>query len=428
MPSGSHPCRACENIALLDRVAPPTSADEASAPHRSRGVVFERSGRDRVLTGVAGGLADRLGVDPTVIRLAFVSLSLAAGIGIVLYLLAYLAAVEPAAAAAEPPPTSIRQSVAIGLIVLGVLLLLRQAGVWFGDALVWPMVLVALGSAVIWTRAGERDRSRLFELAQRLPVGSQELVLGRGPIIRLAVGAVLLLSGVAGFLTSGDLSANAPIAVTATVLGLGVIAGPGVWRLGRQLTEERRERIRSQERAEVAAHLHDSVLQTLALIQRSGEPREMAALARAQERELRAWLYGGARATDQASLRTAIDETAAGIERTHSVALEVVVVGDCPIDERTAALVLAIREAIVNAAIHSGSSAASVYVEVEEDRLTGFVRDHGSGFVPGDVPPDRRGIRDSIEGRVARFGGSAQITSARGHGTEVRLLMPRNGS
>jgi signal transduction histidine kinase len=207
--------------------------------------------------------------------------------------------------------------------------------------------------------------------------------------------------------------------------GAGLLAGPWIWGMGRQLVEERSSRVRSEERAEMAAHLHDSVLQTLALIQRSASQREMASLARTQERELRAWLYGRAPELAGVRLRDAIDSMAGRIERQHQVSVEAVVVGDAEMDERLRGLVNACAEAVANAAVHSGTTAISVYVEVEEDAVTAFVRDQGAGFDPAVVPADRRGIADSIVGRMERNGGSATVISRPGAGTEVVLKLPR---
>jgi signal transduction histidine kinase len=201
-----------------------------------------------------------------------------------------------------------------------------------------------------------------------------------------------------------------------------------MWRLARQLGEERRERIRSEERAEVAAHLHDSVLQTLALIQRSGQRDRMVALARSQERELRAWLYGRRRPAEPGVdnvLTAALDDMASRIERRHEVPVEVVTVGDCSIDERNQAVVDATAEAVQNAAKHAEAPAVSVYAEVDHEAIRVFIRDQGRGFKPTAVPADRRGIADSIRGRIARYGGTAVITSQPGEGTEVKLWMPR---
>jgi signal transduction histidine kinase len=206
-----------------------------------------------------------------------------------------------------------------------------------------------------------------------------------------------------------------------------LLLGPWIVRLARQLGVERRERIRSEERAEVAAHLHDSVLQTLALIQRTADsPHETVSLARRQERELRAWLYG-ARSPTASTVAAALDGVVTEVEALHDVTVEVVTVGDGPLDERRAALVAAVREAVLNAARHSGAAEVSVFVECGPEATTAFVRDRGSGFDVARVPPDRRGIADSIVGRTERHGGRAEIHSAPGDGTEVALGIPAGG-
>jgi signal transduction histidine kinase len=228
--------------------------------------------------------------------------------------------------------------------------------------------------------------------------------------------------------TSLAAAGNMLLAVIVAVGGLALLAGPWIWRMGRELVEERSSRVRSEARAEMAAHLHDSVLQTLALIQRAKAPREMVSLARTQERELRAWLYGRAPALAGVRLRDAIDSMAGRIERQHQVNVEAVVVGDAELDLRLRGLVNACAEAVANAARHSGGTAISVYVEVEEDTISAFVRDQGSGFDPDIVPPDRRGIADSIIGRMERRGGTARVHSSPGAGTEVVLQLPRRAS
>ncbi len=381
-----------------------------------------------MLTGVAGGIGERLRINPVVVRLAFVVLTLGAGAGAFLYLVALLLSGRPdPEARAARPRTGALQAFAVGLVVLGLLLLLRDAGLWLGDGFVWPAALAVLGSAVIWTRGDEGERSRAGRVLGRLPLRIPGTVARRAGGVRLATGALLVLAGAAAFLFQNrrlDLLTNAPLAVAAAVLGLGVILAPWMWRQARQLADERRERIRSEERADMAAHLHDSVLQTLSLMQRTSDPREMSRLARGQERELRTWLYGGTRSTDPSSLSTAIDAAAADVERAHAVKVEVVVVGDRPVDDALQALVHATREAMINAARHSGAREISVYVEVEPGSVGAFVRDEGTGFVRGEIGPDRRGIADSIEGRMARFGGVAVIESAPGRGTEVQLRVP----
>jgi signal transduction histidine kinase len=213
------------------------------------------------------------------------------------------------------------------------------------------------------------------------------------------------------------------IPVVVTLAGVTLIFGPWLSNLAGQLTEERRARIRNEERADMAAHLHDSVLQTLALMQRTDSPQKVAALARVQERELRAWLYGkGVPASD--SLRGAAEALAARVEAMHDVQVEVIVVGDAAMDEASEALIAACGEALSNAAAHSGVATISLYLEVEPSQISAFVRDKGRGFDPSSVPPDRRGIADSIVGRLARNGGSATVRSSLDAGTEVQMTLP----
>jgi signal transduction histidine kinase len=250
--------------------------------------------------------------------------------------------------------------------------------------------------------------------------------------VRVTIGAHVLVLGLAAFLATNEAFAavgQVGIAALATALGGAILFAPWTVRLASQLRDERRERIRSEERADMAAHLHDSVLQTLALIQRHADaPQEARSLARRQERELRAWLYDERRRAEPdaapRSLATALDTMADEVEADHNgVDVGVVLVGDCPIDPGIAALVKAVREAVVNAARHSGESEVSVYVEIEGGRVEAFVRDRGRGFDPGAVDGDRQGITQSIVRRMARHGGRAEVRSAPGEGTEVSLEM-----
>jgi signal transduction histidine kinase len=380
---------------------------------------------------VAAGLGDRLGVDPVLVRITFVVLALAGGVGVLAYgALWAFTGLGQRAPAEERTLLSMQQAVALGLIVFGMLLLLRRAGLWFGDAVVWPVALAGLGSAVVWARSDEQDRSRWSRATARLPRGPLASA-SAAPVspARVIVGTVLVAAGVGGFLAVNDgLQAvgDLAVAVAAAVGGLVLLFGPWLWRLLEQLGAERRERIRHEERAELAAHLHDSVLQTLALIQRSSDqPRRMVALARRQERELRSWLYGQQDGLSMATLTAAVEEIAEEVEAVHDLSVEVVVVGDAPVDDRLRALLAATREACVNAAKHAGVDEVSVYLEVEPDAVNAFVRDRGAGFDPAAVPPDRRGIRESITARLERHGGHGRVRSRPGEGTEVELCIPR---
>jgi phage shock protein PspC (stress-responsive transcriptional regulator) len=388
-----------------------------------------RSRDDRLVAGVAGGIGQHLGVSSNAVRVAFVLSAFAAGFGIIVYVLTLLLApLEDAIpAGADPtarpatwrrlPRPSLAQVVGIGLVGIGLAVLLGISGLWFGGAQGWPLLVAAIGFAVLWARR---------EGSGRFAIGS----MVTGPISwpRVAIGAVLVVIGMGTFLaanTSVAAAGNILFAMIVAIGGVALLAGPWAWNMGRQLVEERSSRARSEARAEMAAHLHDSVLQTLALIQRSETPREMATLARTQERELRAWLYGRAPAAEGARLRDAIDAMAGRIERLHQVRVETVVVGDAELDERLRALVDASAEAVANAARHSGSETISLYVEVEADGVSAYVRDQGRGFDPAAVPDDRRGIADSIVGRVERRGGTVRIDSTTGGGTEVVIRLPR---
>jgi len=393
---------------------------------------LERSRSDRMLGGVAGGIGRHLGVDSNIVRAGFIGLSFALGFGVIVYLLTWLLApLEPATADVERQARRIRmptrsQMFGIGLVAAGLLVLLWISGLWFGGDLGWPVVLAAIGFAILWARSGDEGRARWTLSSLGTPLGS--VVTGEVSLPRLAIGSILILAGMGVFLaanTSLAAAGNMLLAMIVAVGGAALLAGPWVWSMGRELVEERSSRVRSEARAEMAAHLHDSVLQTLALIQRAKAPREMASLARTQERELRAWLYGRAPDLAGVRLRDAIDSMAGRIERQHQVSVEAVVVGDAELDDRLRGLVNACAEAVANAARHSGSTSISVYVEVEEDVVSAFVRDQGSGFDPDLVPADRRGIADSIIGRMERRGGSAHVHSRPGGGTEVVIQLPR---
>ncbi len=387
-----------------------------------------------MLAGVAGGIAKHLGLSSTVVRVGFAASVFAAGFGVIVYVLTWLLAPleaddavtsDAAAPARRLRMPSVAQVVGIGLLAIGIAVVLGVSGLWFGGAQGWPVLVAAIGFAILWARRGDEGRGRLTLPGLGAPIGS----VVSGPISwpRVLIGGALVLVGMGAFLaanTSLAAAGNVLLALLVAVGGVTLLAGPWAWNVGRQLVDERSSRARSEARAEMAAHLHDSVLQTLALIQRSKTSREMTTLARTQERELRAWLYGSAPAVTGARLRDAIDAMAGRIERQHQVRVETVVVGDAELDDRLRALVDACAEAIANAARHSGSDTISVYVEVEAAAVSAFVRDQGRGFDASAVPPDRRGIADSIVGRIARRGGSVAINSAPGEGTEVVIRLP----
>jgi signal transduction histidine kinase len=348
---------------------------------------FAPSDDERVIAGVCAGIAQALGVDVTLVRLVFALLALAGGAGIALYLALWAYG------------SSGRTWWASLLVLVAGSLLLHAVGL--SDRAVGGIALVAGGFALAWRRGGS------FRPGEPLSYGG---------LVLAGIGAVLLLEG--GGATTTVL---APGAIAGALL---LIAGPWLWRLALDRDAERAARIRSDERSEVAARVHDSVLQTLALIQRHAqEPRRVASLARRQERELRGWLYGDRPLGDErASLVAALSAVAADVEEVHGVRVELASAGDCPTDD---ALVLAAREAMTNAAKFAGVEDIDVYAEVTEDAVSVFVHDRGAGFERAAVPADRRGLADSIEGRLERAGGRATIVTKPGEGTEVELRLPR---
>ncbi|MGN6798658.1 MAG: ATP-binding protein [Gaiellaceae bacterium] len=347
---------------------------------------FERRERDRVVAGICGGIADALGVDPRLVRLVFALLTLAGGAGIRLYYALWLWS------------GGLRPILAVLVLALAAMTLLGALGVPFSVVLGAGLLVAGL---VLLARRGAtlRPGGRFFI-----------------PGIALAMaGAVVMLDHLGSsqhFVGPGALAG-----------ALALVLGPWVWRLA----AERNERIRLAERAAMAARIHDSVLQTLALVQRDADDgARVRALARRQERELRRWLYG--RGYDGATtVADALADAVADVEEAHLTRIELATSGDAPLDDALGELVLAAREAMVNAAKHAQTDDISVYAEVEPTSVSVFVRDRGVGFDPGSVAADRRGIADSIESRLRRSGGSVTITSSPGTGTEVELSMPRGG-
>jgi len=397
-------------------------------------------------------VARAIGIDPLVVRVAAVALTLAGGTGVLLYVAAWLLLPEEgsdrslAQAAAKDRGRDMAEVLAIGSIVLGGLLLVRATGVWFSDAFVWPLLLAGVGLAVIWRQASDDDRSSLLRLVDDRPsligvvdrrprAGSPgpDLRLRRAALARIILGVALVVGGVGAFLAASDAFSAVRqgfLATAGIVGGLALITGPFWLRMGRDLALERRRRIRSEERADVAAHLHDSVLQTLALIQRNADdPRAVVTMARRQERELRGWLFENDQdLAGSDTMAAALTRAGEEVEGLHGVSIDVVAVGDLPIDDRQRALVAAAREAMVNAAKWSGVETVSVYAEVRDGEASVFVRDWGAGFDLDAVAPDRHGVRESIVERMARHGGRAVVRTTPGEGTEVELRMTGQGA
>ncbi|MFY1677166.1 MULTISPECIES: ATP-binding protein [unclassified Streptomyces] len=405
-----------------------------------------RSGDGRWLGGVARGLAGHLGLPVTWVRLVFVGLFMADGLGALLYAAFWffvplgVGGVDPrrppAMVATDTAPDGRRRLIArrpdrgqlVALLLMVVVALVFAGNVELGGGVrlyLWPVVLVGAGVALVWRQADDARRARWVEVGRR---GSTVALL------RTGAGVLLVTAGVTGILVlRGSAQLGSILQATLAVLvGVALLAGPYLVRMTQDLSEERLMRIRAQERAEVAAHVHDSVLHTLTLIQRNADsPSEVRRLARAQERELRAWLYrpegnGKHQEEEPTTLADAVRRVAAEVEDEHGVPMEVVVVGDCPLDDRIRALTQAAREAMVNAAKYGGGGGAvQVYAEVESDRVFVSVRDRGPGFDLDSIPPDRMGVRESIIGRMERNGGTARLRAVPGGGTEIELETER---
>lgn len=415
--------------------AAPSAAVE-DAPLRK----MYRSAEGRWLGGVAQGLAGHLGVPVSWVRIVFFAMFLSSGLGALLYGVFWF--VVPLGTSPHQPRTTPHARarrgsgkkgqlfallmLAVGLMALGHNLQFEVAGGYL-----WPLVFIGIGAAVVWRQADNARRAHWAEVTWR----SRWL-----PLVRSAAGGLLVCLGVAGFVVtrgvSEDLS-RVMQASLAVIVGFALLVGPYLVRTVQDLSEERTMRIRAQERAEVAAHLHDSMLHTLTLIQRNADnAREVARLARAQERDLREWLYksaenGGRPAEDEEkdgqTFAEAVKATVAEVEDHHGTPVEVVCVGDCPMDERLSALLQAAREAMVNAAKYGGDGGpVRVFAEVEGRTVFVSVRDRGPGFDLDAVPADRMGVRESVIGRMQRNGGTARVRSAPGEGTEVELTMERS--
>ena len=379
-----------------------------------------RSNDDRVVAGLSAGLAARLGIPTVYVRAGFVSLTLAGGFGILCYLAGWIITPDQkqygSMIEADHPATT-GQQVGLALGFLAALIALEAFGLWFGPV-VWPATLVIFGAALIWDRSSAESRKRLTRLTRPTESGG-----GRSKT-QIFAGAALMTVGIVVVLASLDSIQSlgpAAIAVLLTAAGFMLLFGPWVWGLFEELSDERRARIREQERADMAAHLHDSVLQTLAMIQRSDDPQRMITLARAQERDLRTWLFEPTGLQATGTVGEAIAAVASKVEADFDVPVEVVVVGDRSLDDASTPLVAAASEAMANAAEHSGARSISVYVECTDDNVDAWITDQGTGFDPGAVSNDRKGISASIIARMARAGGEAILMSTPGEGSEVHL-------
>lgn len=421
----------------------PGPADSRLVDRRASRRTLVRGRQGRLVAGVCVGLAEHLGWPLWVLRLGFVALCFPTGAGLVAYV--FLWALTPqsgrdgrrradpadaaglaAAAAGDSAPepaeaTAQRESARVLffgglLLVVGLVVVAQNAGFNARLGILLPLLVVAAGAVIAWSQLDETARGRWLGASS----GTR-----RFSVARLVFGGVLALTGLVIMATRGrSLAAIWDIgaAVLAVLAGVLLIAAPWGLRLWADLRHEQAERARATERADIAAHLHDSVLQTLALIQRKADdPAAVIQLSRAQERELRSWLYAGPTGSD-ATLAAAVAEVAHEVEDLHGIPIDVVSTGDRPIDDGGQALVRAVRESLLNAVRH-GAAPVSVYLEVGAGGVEAFVRDHGPGFELDDVPEDRLGVRQSILGRMARHGGSARVRRL-DQGTEVSLMLP----
>jgi signal transduction histidine kinase len=408
-------------------------------PHVGRKLrTLRRTEDNRVLGGVCGAVSRATGIDVTWVRIGFVLACIASGIMIFVYTVAWLMIpMEGQSTNIYSRAIKDKHGVRLVLAVEVPLLVLMQvlAGtlhVAYIGFISWPTLLAAGLVVLIWRNANESEKDFIDQ--EVVPLlgndfhGKRRHLL----ILRVVVGVVFGGIGIA-LLVEGHttMAALRPVGGAALVVAAAIIVfGPWWLTLVRDLIAERQARVRAEERAQMAAHVHDSVLQTLALIQRSSDdPQNVVRLARAQERELRAWLFEGRPpgviSEDATMLGEGIALLQRQVEADHGIAVQVVVVGDCELDEPLRALLDAAREATVNAAKWSGADQVSIFAEVESEIVELYVRDRGQGFDRASVPEDRRGIAQSIESRVARFGGEAVIRSAPGEGAEVQLFMPR---
>jgi signal transduction histidine kinase/phage shock protein PspC (stress-responsive transcriptional regulator) len=422
-----------------DAAAGEAARIDGEAPSRRRAY---RDTEEGVVGGVAAGLAENLRVPVLAVRVGFVVLALLSGFGVALYAALWVfmprkpeldedtPGGESATRGGRRPRRRRRladMGPVIALVVFGFGIVLTVEAIFGRGAFFWPLFVAVVGISLLWRQADEAQRERWLDAGGRIdPI---RMIVGSGgwaSWVRMGMGLVLLVAAFVLFALRGASVGDVgrlTIALLIGVAGIGIVVGPWVLRLVNDLSDEHAERVRSQDRADVAAHLHDSVLQTLALIQRNADdPAVVTRLARAQERDLRAWLYE--KPADGDSLAGALREAAAELEDAHAVHVDVVVVGDRVLDDCVRPIVAAAREAMANATRHSGAARVDVYAEVEDASVEVFVRDRGSGFVLDDVPDDRHGVRNSILDRMDRHGGTADIRSTPGEGTEVHLRQP----
>ena len=387
---------------------------------------------------MCAGLAARLAVGTSAIRVAATISIFFGGLGILAYVAMWVFVPradeeESIASRVAADRRELQIVLALSSALFAVLLVTRALGVSDLGVPTLALLVGAVGVLVVWRGASTAETARLRERLNTAPGVSGTSAGWRHLAVRTGAGVVLIVVGVTELGRAGSFSGAALGVLVGTALFIGgflVLFAPWWVRTLRDLSTERRERVRAQERADMAAHVHDSVLQTLSLIQKaSDDPREVVRLARREERELRLWLFDPERLGRHGRPAETVADAVAGIERevedSYDVVVECIVVGDCPVDDGIAALVGACREATVNAAKWSGCAEVAVFVEVERTTVSAFVRDTGVGFDPAHVSGDRQGIACSVVERMERVGGRVAVHSAPGEGTEVELVVAR---
>ena len=385
--------------------------------------------------GVAAGISVRSGFGVSAVRTVFVVTSLISGFGAAVYVLAWLflpaeGESSTIASRAQADRRGIGLAAAAASLLAVVLLIAAVLHVGWVGSLSWPPVVALAGLVLIWRNASPAEQAVLRRLSEPL-LGDTSAGQPRRRGLRIAIAVVLIVTGLI-IVLSQHLSRVQLGALTGVALmfaAIVVLLGPWWLRVARDLLAERQARVRAEERAEMASRVHDSVLQTLALIQRrADDPQQVVSLARAQERELRSWLFDGRAPGTLDGVTTLSDGVRLiqqDVEAQHGIVVEAISVGDCAIDADLSALLAAAREATVNAAKWSGAAAVTLFAEVEPNAVSVFVRDRGRGFDPAAVPADRKGLAESVHARMERRGGSATVRSTPGQGTEVALTMPR---
>jgi signal transduction histidine kinase len=372
------------------------------------------------------------------VRVAFVASFFLGGLGLAAYVLAWLLVpLEGHSTAIATRAVRDGGGIVLALALVPalalVLVIASSLGAGWLSNFGWTLIVAVCGMVLVWRNVDADERAFMDqELGPFAALGITKRHTRRLLALRAALGAILVGAGF-GLLVHDHATAGLlrPIAgVLALGAGVVVVFGPWWLTIVRDLVDARQARARAEERADMAARIHDSVLQTLALIQhQANDPQQVVTLARAQERQLRGWLFEGRppgpAGEDAATMSAAVEQVQHDVEELHGVSVETVVVGDCVLDDNLRALVEAGREATVNAAKWSGAGEVSVFVEVEPHSVSMFVRDRGKGFDVQAVAADRRGLSESIHGRMTRHGGTATVRSGLGEGTEVSLTMAR---